>query len=63
MNEFEEYKMKVLMMIQDLYGLDMNDAGLDDERLHEFLREGWEPATLVQWLGQKYDLTSKYEIL
>lgn len=49
-------------VLSTIYGIDMNDAGLDDERLRTHWSSGETPNEFVHWFGQKYDLITKREI-
>lgn len=44
------------------YGIDTNDAGIDDERLKDHWATGELPERFVEWFAQKYDLISKREV-
>ena len=44
------------------YGIDTNDAGVEDERLRDHWSTGQTPAEFVEWFALKYDLLSKREM-
>lgn len=45
-----------------IYGIDTNEADLDDERLRSHWVTGEAPDAFVEWFAQKYDLKSKREM-
>ena len=45
--------------MQNIYGIDTDDAGLDDKWLKNHWSAGEPPENFVKWFGQKYALISK----
>ncbi len=60
--DFVEWKRMADSIMSAIYGIDTNDAGLDDERLRSHWTAGEKPEAFVEWFGQKYDLISKREM-
>jgi hypothetical protein len=56
---FGEWRKAIDAVMSDIYGIDSDDAGLDDGWLKSHWRSGETPQTFVEWIGRKYDLTSK----
>ena len=46
-------------VMSDIYGINTDDAGLDDGWLRNHWSAGERPKDFVDWFGLKYDLTSK----
>ena len=62
MKDFLEWKKTTNSVMGASYGIDTNDAGLDDERLRSHWATGEAPEAFVEWFAQKYDLLSKREM-
>jgi hypothetical protein len=45
-----------------IYGIDREDAGIDDEGLRSHWSAGEMPESFVEWFAQKYDLISKRDV-
>jgi hypothetical protein len=45
-----------------IYGINTNDAGLDDEWLRNHWITGELPNAFVEWFGRKYELISKRDM-
>jgi hypothetical protein len=43
------------LMLQD-YAIDLEDAGLSDQQIHEHFASALSPREFVNWFGSKYDL-------
>jgi hypothetical protein len=56
---FTEWRKTTDTVTSDIYGIDIDDAGLDDGWLEIHWRSGETPKNFVEWFGRKYDLTSK----
>jgi hypothetical protein len=48
--------------MSNIYGIDTDDAGLDDEWLKNHWSAGETPEEFVEWFGRKYDLISKRDV-
>jgi hypothetical protein len=56
---FAQWRNTADLIMSDVYGIDTEDAGLDDEWLKSHWSSGDTPQGFVEWFGRKYDLTSK----
>jgi hypothetical protein len=56
---FERWRKASDAFMSKIYGIDTDDAGLDDEWLKSHWSSGDTPQDFVEWFGRKYDLTSK----
>lgn len=45
------------------YCIDLNDAGFDDDRLRQEFALSADPAEFVDYVAQKFDLTSRHAFL
>ncbi|MCH8490336.1 MAG: hypothetical protein LAT81_10470 [Oceanicaulis sp.] len=45
------------------YCIDLNDAGFDDDRLRQEFALSADPAEFVDYVAQKFDLTSRHSFL
>jgi hypothetical protein len=59
---FSRWKKETDAVMSDLYGIDTDDAGLDEEWLKSHWSSGQTSKDFVEWFGLKYDLTSKREV-
>ena len=61
--DFIEWKSAADAVMSAIYGIDTNDAGLDDDG---FQRSHWiadeTPNAFVEWFARKYDLISKRDM-
>ncbi len=60
--DFVGWKSDADSIMLKIYGIDTNDADLDDERLRSHWITGDTPDAFVEWFAQKYDLKSKREM-
>ncbi len=60
--DFEEWKSATDTVMSVIYGIDTNDAGVDDEWLRNHWIAGEAPREFVEWFGCKYDLISKRDM-
>jgi hypothetical protein len=60
--DFKRWKITVDAAMRKNYGIDSEDAGIDDERLKSHWAAGDAPKRFVQWFGDKYDLLSKRDM-
>jgi len=54
--EREEWVQRIDAVMRRDWWIGTVDAGLSDEELTEFWREGEEPELFVAWFAEKYDL-------
>jgi len=59
---FLTWKATADSIMKKAYGIDTNDAGIDDERLRDHWGTGEAPEKFVEWFAEKYDLLSKREM-
>ena len=59
---FLDWKSVANSIMLKIYGIDTNEADLDDERLRSHWVTGEAPDAFVEWFAQKYDLKSKREM-
>ena len=59
---FAKWKSSTNSVMLKIYGIDLVDAGIDDERLKSHWTTGEAPEKFVGWFAEKYDLTSKRDI-
>jgi hypothetical protein len=43
--------------MKQVYGIDLCDAGIDDQPVLKAYQDGWTADDFVSWFGEKYDLT------
>jgi hypothetical protein len=60
--DFAEWKSDTDAVMLAIYGIDTDDAGVDDDRLKSHWSMGQPPDEFVQWFGEKYDLISKRDM-
>jgi len=60
--DFVKWKNTADAVMLKIYGIDLGDAGIDDERLRSHWTTGETPETFVEWFGEKYDLLSKRDM-
>ena len=58
---FNKWRKATDLAMSDIYGINTDDAGLDDDWLKNHWRSGEEPKVFVEWFGRKYDLVSKQD--
>jgi hypothetical protein len=58
---FTKWRKAADVLMSNIYGINTDDAGLDDEWLKSHWRTGDSPKDFVDWFGQKHDLISKRE--
>ncbi len=56
---FEKWRKAIDLVMSETYGINSDDAGLDDDWLKNHWRTGELSKDFVDWFGQKYDLISK----
>lgn len=44
------------------YCIDLNDAGLDDDRLRQEFALSTDPSEFVEFIARKFDLTSRHDV-
>jgi hypothetical protein len=59
---FSKWKTTADSVMKKIYGIDTNDAGIDDGWLSDRWSTGEAPEHFVEWFGAKYDLISKREM-
>jgi hypothetical protein len=59
MRELTEWRTTTDAVMSRIYGINTDDAGLDDEWLRSHWNAGETPDEFVRWFAQKYDLISK----
>jgi hypothetical protein len=59
---FAKWKGAADAVMLKIYGIDLDDAGVDDERLKSHWTSGEAPEKFVEWFGEKYDLISKRDM-
>jgi hypothetical protein len=59
---FEKWKSAADAAMRKIYGIDSEDAGLDDQWLRIHWATGEAPESFVRWFGEKYDLISKRDM-
>lgn len=62
MRDFIKWKRTADTVMLRIYGIDTDDAGIEDERLRSHWITGEAPEAFVEWFAQKYDLISKRDI-
>jgi len=62
LQDFAKWKAIADSVMLKVYGIDTDDAGIDDERLRSHWTDGEAPEKFVEWFAQKYDLTSKRDM-
>ena len=60
--EFVQWRNVTDAAMSAIYGIDTDDAGLDDEWLRSHWSSGETPNGFVEWFARKYDLVSKRDI-
>jgi hypothetical protein len=60
--EFAKWKAIADSIMSKIYGIDTEDAGIDDEGLRSHWSAGEMPESFVEWFAQKYDLISKHDV-
>jgi hypothetical protein len=60
--DFIEWKRTADSVMLAIYGIDADDAGIEDERLRSHWTTGEGPEAFVEWFALKYDLISKRDI-
>jgi hypothetical protein len=58
---FRQWRKTADLIMSEIYGINTEDAGLDDEWLKSYWSSGEAPKDFVDWFGLKYDLVSKRE--
>ena len=58
---FDKWRKTADAVMSNIYGINTDDAGLDDEWLKSHWRSGEAPRAFVEWFGRKYDLVSKQD--
>ncbi len=56
---FREWRNAVDRRLKDIYGITIDNAGIEDERLRSHWETKQSPWEFVEWFGNKYDLDSK----
>ena len=56
---FREWRKAVDRRLKDIYGITIDDAGIEDERLKSHWEMKQSPWEFVEWFGNKYDLDPK----
>lgn len=54
---FRRYRFAVSERMKQVYGIDLCDAGIDDQPVLKAYQDGWTADDFVSWFGEKYDLT------
>jgi hypothetical protein len=60
--DFIKWKSATDSVMAAIYGIDTNEAGLDDERLRSHWIANETPDAFVEWFARKYDLISKRDM-
>jgi hypothetical protein len=53
---FHEWKHEVDQLLKSDYGINTEEAGVDDDRLKSHWSEPQPPQAFVEWFATKYDL-------
>lgn len=56
---FREWQNAVDHRLKNIYGITIDDAGIEDERLKSHWEMKQSPWEFVEWFGNKYDLDPK----
>lgn len=57
-----DYRYEVSARMLTIYGIDWNDACGDDAPLQRAINDGESAEEFVEWWGQKFNLTTLFEV-
>ncbi|KQW19493.1 hypothetical protein ASC80_19225 [Afipia sp. Root123D2] len=60
---FAKWRRAVDIRLYKVYGITIDDAGIDDKRLTNHFQSAETPNDFVYWVGEKYDLDPKTDYL
>ncbi len=60
---FREWRKAVDRHLKEIYGITIDDADINDERLGNHFQSSETPEDFVDWFGGKYDLDRKSDYL